>query len=202
MTTALEFWTGKGGNDYVDRNTMDAINLSRRAKMWSQIFENIASPYSVLEVGANIGINLVAIKRILPPVVHCAAVEPNSKAADLLLRLGVANEVWTNSADDLYIADNRFDVVFTSGVLIHIEPSQLLKSCKEIHRVSKRYVICAEYFSDQPIEIEYRGSFIWKRDWGQFWLDNFEDLRPINCGFAWRGLTGLDNITWWVFEKC
>lgn len=199
---ALQFWTGTGGNDYIDRNGIDAVNLRRRSELWNAVFDHIVHPHSVLEVGANIGANIAALRALLPPVV-LDAVEPNRKAFDVLNRSGVADDLWNTSADNLSdITSGCYDVALTCGVLIHIEPERLLESCKEIHRVSRRYIVCAEYFSDQPVRIDYRGNYIWKRDWGQFYLDNFKDLRPIACGFAWRGLTGLDNLTWWVLEKC
>ena len=42
---------------------------------------------------------------------------------------------------------------------------------------------------------------LFKRDFGGFWLDNFPDLQVVKYGFSWKRLTGLDNLTWWVFEK-
>ena len=94
-------------------------------------------------------------------------------------------------------------MAFTSGVLIHIHPDDLLDSMGEIHRVAKRYVVCIEYFSDKPEMIPYRGhdDRLFKRDFGSYYLDNFPDLSVVDYGFSWKRLTGLDNLTWWVFEK-
>ena len=36
---------------------------------------------------------------------------------------------------------------------------------------------------------------------GGFWLDHLPGLRVIAYGFSWKRLTGLDNLTWWLFEK-
>jgi pseudaminic acid biosynthesis-associated methylase len=205
MTTAsaIEFWTGEDGNKYIDRNAFTPLNVSRRAAMWERVFENIRAPNRILEVGANIGINIAALQKIMPPCVQYYGIEPNETAFNELQKIvSDPKMAGLSTADNIALPDSSIDVVFTSGVLIHIEPGMLLASCHEIHRVARRYVIAAEYFSDQPQQIGYRGNYIWKRDFGQFYLDNFPDLRPIDCGFEWRGMTGLDNLTWWVFEKC
>jgi hypothetical protein len=92
------------------------------------------------------------------------------------------------------------DLVFTSGVLIHIPPDELLAACQGIYDAAERYIVCIEYFSADPEEKPYRGRKLWKRDFGSFWLDNF-DLIPLACGFAWNRTTGLDNLTWFAFKK-
>ena len=42
---------------------------------------------------------------------------------------------------------------------------------------------------------------LFKRDFGLFYLENFPGLRVLDYGFLWRAVTGLDNMTWQVFEK-
>ena len=51
--------------------------------------------------------------------------------------------------------------------------------------------------------IPYRGhtDALWRRDYGSIWLDNFTDLHCQGAIFAWKRMTGLDNLTFWVFEK-
>jgi pseudaminic acid biosynthesis-associated methylase len=103
----------------------------------------------------------------------------------------------------LPLQDAAVEFSFTSGVLIHIAPDDLLASCAEIYRVSSRYIACAEYFNPTPVEIEYRGhsGVLFKRDFGGYWLDNFLDLELVDYGFLWRRATGLDDLTWWLFRK-
>ncbi|MBX9633924.1 MAG: hypothetical protein K2X44_02990, partial [Magnetospirillum sp.] len=114
-----------------------------------------------------------------------------------------AEHVVNAIATGIPLADGAVELAFSSGVLIHIHPDDLLQSCREIHRVSSRYVVCVEYFSDKPEEINYRGhtGVLFKRDFGSFWMDNFPDLQLLDYGFAWKRITGLDNLTWWIFEK-
>jgi hypothetical protein len=115
----------------------------------------------------------------------------------------VTSEVIDGLGDAIPLPDKAIDMVFTSGVLIHIHPDNLLVTCAEIHRVSRRYIACIEYFSDKPEETTYRGNsdVLFKRDFGGYWADNFPDLRLLGYGFAWKRYSGLDNLTWWLFEK-
>lgn len=152
---------------------------------------------SILEIGANVGINLRALRRLT--AARLAGVEPNASARALLAEC--ADDVFDGIAAAIPAADASFDLVFTSGVLIHIPPSELLASCKEIERVSRRYIVAVEYFARDLEAKQYRGhDALWKRDFGAYWLDHFP-LRPVACGFAWSRLTGLDDLTWWVLEK-
>ena len=160
-------------------------------------------PQSILEVGANIGNNLRALRQLTPA--EFFAVEPNAKARARLVDDAVVaqDKVLEGIASSIALPDAAVDLAFTSGVLIHIHPDDLLASCREIHRVARSYLVCIEYFSDRAEEIAYRGHTerLFKRDFGGFWLDHFSDLRSLDYGFAWKRVTGLDNLTWWLFEK-
>ncbi len=198
-------WRGSFGDAYVDRNRADPDVMQARSAMWRRILAPIAdaSPQSILEVGANIGLNMRALRELTRAELY--AVEPNDRAREVLVNEGIvpANRAINAVANALPLEDNAVDLGFTCGVLIHVPPKNLLPSCREIHRVSRRFVACIEYFSVQPEEIEYRGqkSMLFKRDFGAFWLDNFPDLRLVDYGFFWRRATGLDNLTWWLFKK-
>jgi hypothetical protein len=70
----------------------------------------------------------------------------------------------------------------------------------EIVRCSRRYVLCAEYFSPETVEVPYRGQerALFKSDFGRLYADRFPlTLRETSL------LTGpgWDEVTCWVFEK-
>jgi len=200
----VSFWRGEFGDGYAARNSADPKTLEQRQAMWRQILAPMAPPpRSILEVGANIGLNLKALSALTPADLH--AVEPNEKARRVLAESGAlpAAHVHDATAAALPLQDDAVDFVFTSGVLIHIAPDDLLASCREMFRVSSKYVACAEYFNPTPIEIEYRGHrrVLFKRDFGGFWLDNFPELALVDYGFLWKRATGLDDLTWWLFCK-
>lgn len=204
-TDQLKFWRGDFGNSYADRNASAAAHLRARVAMWAPIMASLtgAPPRSILEVGANIGNNLRALRQLTNA--EFFAVEPNEKARQILVKDEVvaAANVRDGFAASIDLDDAAVDLAFTSGVLIHIHPDDLEASCREIHRVAKRYIVCVEYFADQAEEIEYRGHSerLFKRDFGGYWLDLFPEMQTVDYGFAWKRLTGLDNLTWWVFRK-
>ena len=204
-TVQLQFWRGDFGIDYIGRNTASAEHLRSRVALWAKIMNCMVGdpPKSILEVGSNIGNNLRALRTLTGAEMY--ALEPNADARRVLVADGVipAEHAMDGFAASIPLGDDEVDMAFTSGVLIHIHPDQLLASLQEIHRVAKRYVVCIEYFSDKPEMIPYRGydDRLFKRDFGGYYLDNFSDLRVVDYGFAWKRLTGLDNLTWWIFEK-
>lgn len=201
--SAAELWTGEFGDAYQRRNATTPDKITARTWLWHSIFERVSIPETVLEVGAGDGVNLRAIDGYVmgqrPLRLH--AVEPNMAARTRLLRNFDAVD---GTAQALPFADASIDLVFTSGVLIHIPPRDLAQACAEIHRVSRRYIVAIEYFAAEPTEVPYRGhaGALWKRDFGAFYLDHFPDLKALGCGFAWKRTTGLDDLTWWAFEKC
>lgn len=195
----LEHWTGPEGDAYEVRNRPTARQTLSRRRLFDELLDSLTSPpASLLEVGAGAGQN-ISVLRSLNSKFKLGAVEPNDQARS---RIKDADHVYDGQASCLPIKDNSYDVVFTSGLLIHIPPNQLHEVCSEIYRVAKSHILCIEYFSPKPEHVIYQGrdDLLWKRDFGQFWVDEFE-VKPLHCGFAWKGLTYLDNLTYWSFEK-
>ena len=198
--TAIDLWTGKFGVDYTKRNVLAP---GARNQVWRMLLPQDCE--SVLEVGANIGLNLEAISQ--ESDCDLFACEPNDFARAELSRLfwDIVPEanLTADTADKLNFPDGVADLVFTCGVLIHIPPEKLLPSMREMHRCARRWIICGEYFAPSEEMIPYRGhdNALWRRDYGSLWLDNFPDLHCTSTLFTWKRMTGLDNLTWWVFEK-
>jgi len=204
----VAFWKGAGGDRYTERNAITLEALKARIHLWADILVHTKHPLrSIAEVGANVGINLRAMQQVpsfyinpwLGDDARFFAVEPNQTALSRLFADGLVEFAYQDIRD----MTGTFDLIFTSGVLIHIHPDHLLEFCRNIHRHSSRYIVCIEYFSAEPRMVPYRGENdrLWTRDFGSFWLDNFPDLKPIAAGFAWQRMTGLDDLTWWVLEK-
>lgn len=193
-----ELWRGKFGDDYVRRQ---APNLDGRMEIWRRIIPR--NCYSILEVGANTGANLEAIGNLGEYELYAS--EPNDLAREELSSSGFISPSHVNAsfANDIKWPAGIAHLVITSGLLIHIRSDQLIESMREIHRCSSRWIISAEYFSPSEEMIPYRGhkDALWRRDYGSIWLDNFPDLKCTGVIFAWKRLTGLDNLTFWRFEK-
>lgn len=196
----MSLWLGEFGNDYTARQ---ADTTQARQKIWQMLLGLTHEPQSILEVGANVGQNLQAIDHLMMGLADLYACEPNKLARGELLDVVHPSKVTSDFADNLSFDDNSMDLVFTSGVLIHVPPDKLMDSLKEIHRVSKRWIIIGEYFAPREEMIPYRGhdDAMWRRDYGSLFLDTFADVHCEACFFAWKRLTGLDNMTFWVLEK-
>ena len=73
--------------------------------------------------------------------------------------------------------------MFTSGVLIHIAPTDLPRALREIYRCAGKFIWGFEYYSPQPVEVGYRGhqSLLWKGDFAGLYLDLFDDLDTVRA---------------------
>ena len=190
-------WQGEFGNSYTDRN--QAAGESR-ASFWEEILKEF--PVSrALEVGCNLGVNLQWLASHLPPK-DLYGVDVNLAALQRLHRELPDVNAFYSQARELPFRDRWFDLVFTMGVLIHQPPETLPIVMAEIVRCSNRFVLCGEYFSSEPVTVEYRGetSALFKRDFGCYYQELFPDLRLRKKGFLSKA-DGWDDVTYWVFEK-
>lgn len=210
----LDHWTGKFGYEYQLRNISTWTSIKNRARMFGDVFMALENqnrkkqsekpfPESFIEVGGGSGDNLRAIDMIYErsrAPIKLMSCDPNESARKAMADIAT---VMPGDLSGLPYGDASADLVFTSGVLIHVHPDDLPKALSEIHRVSKRWILSIEYFNATPDEIPYRGKsgMLWRRDWGEAWMTQFPDLNPIGYGFCWKRLTGLDNTTWFLFEK-
>ena len=201
----IDAWKGEFGDNYAARNRATEETVGNAARAFAKILSHVKDgpPASILEVGANIGINLRALSGFADAELF--AVEPNASAREQLVADKVLpqDHLFDAMATKLPLNDGAVDLAFTSGVLIHVPPDDLETAYGEIHRVAARYILCMEYFSPRPVEIPYRGheGLLFKRDFGGMWLDLFPGLEPVANGFFWRRTTGLDDINWWLFRK-
>jgi pseudaminic acid biosynthesis-associated methylase len=200
-----ELWRGAFGDAYIERNTADPAYMAALTASWARILRCLMDrpPATVLEGGANIGLNLQALRTLTTAELY--ALEPNAKARQRLTAEGVlpSERIIDGLLTQIDLPDGAVELSFTRGVLIHVPPKDLLQSCRELVRVSRRYVIANEYFSPREETVPYRGQSeaLFKRDFGAFYLDNFPELRVVDYGFDWKRVTGMDDLTWWVFEK-
>lgn len=201
----IDSWTGEFGDAYTARNAATEEQVRIRLKALVEIFRPLEGdrPRTILECGCNIGLNTRALRRFTDAELF--AIEPNAKARSTVEGEGILDRDHLKEAvaQSLPFPDGSMDLVFTSGVLIHVHPDDLPAALDEMVRVSSKYLMMIEYFSQAPQSIPYRGrdDLLWKRDFGGDMLDRHADLVPLGCGFFWRRTTGFDDATWWLFRK-
>lgn len=81
-TDQEDFWAGQFGTDYIDRNKSHKA-IAANVSLFSQALRMAGPIDSCIEIGANIGLNLAAL-RILYPEQHQYAVEINKNATEEL----------------------------------------------------------------------------------------------------------------------
>ena len=201
MTVQERFWQGEFGDAYVDRNAGAAAVASSLA-FFGRALARAGTLDSVLELGSNRGLNLQALRALLPHA-QLQGVELNGKACTLARALEVA-EIWEGSLFD-YAVTAAFDLAFTKGVLIHLPPDLLPAAYDKLYQASKRFILVAEYYNPTPVEVSYRGHAerLFKRDFAGELLDRHADLRLLDYGFAYHRdpLFPADDISWFLLEK-
>jgi len=181
-------WKGNFGREYTDRNTLDekaldALYRKNYGLTRSEINENflreIAKDASILEVGCNTGNQLSLLHQMGWSNLSGIELQPyalqiaQSRLPDFALKLG--------SALALPCADASFGLVFTSGVLIHIDPADLPRAMEEIYRTSREYIWGLEYYAPELTEVMYRAhsALLWKMDFARQYLERFPSLELV-----------------------
>src|SRR5580704_1110533 len=116
------FWAGEFGDDYISRNAGAAM-LGSNIALLSKLLGRCPQAKSLIEFGANIGMNLKAV-RALRPSMELGAIEINATAIAELRAWGGVNEVHEGSVLDFQAA-RTWDIALIKGVLIHINPDYL-----------------------------------------------------------------------------
>ncbi len=199
-TEQERFWSGEFGDNYTERNNGDEL-ICGNVSLFSSIFKHAGAVDSLIEFGSNRGLNLVAIRSLLPDI-ELAGVEINPKAISLLQKLEVP--VYQQSILD-FTPDYPRDLVLSKGLLIHINPEMLPRAYDVLYESSRRYICLVEYYSRLPIEINYRDhqGVLFKRDFAGELLDRFPDLELISYGFVYYRDRHFpqDDLTWFLLEK-
>lgn len=180
----IQFWTSQFGDEYTDRNSGDWDKFYKeqwgvtRTELNEFFLSNLDKQSLILELGCNRGNQLKILKN--QGFINLWGLEINKKAIKIA-RQDTDLTIIEASAFDTPFKDNFFDLVFTSGVLIHIFPEKINKIIDEIYRISKKYIWCFEYYSEKCEEIEYRGNKnkLWKNNFLKLFLERYPDLKII-----------------------
>ena len=194
------FWSNEFGNNYTDRNNNELI--INNVNLFTNILKKI-NIKSVFEIGCNRGLNLEAIN-IINNNISLNALEINKNAYDILLSRNICDELYNESIFNFKYTKN-YDLIFTKGVLIHINPDKRQELYELMYKMSNKYILIAEYYSRQYQEINYRGNQnkLFKGDFCGDILNKYPSLKLIDYGFVYYKdpKYPLDDITWFLLEK-
>lgn len=196
------FWAGEFGDAYIKRNQGKNL-LASNLNFFSKSLSSTNNLNSCIEFGANIGMNLKALRQLYPDI-ELNAIEINKEAAEELTSLVNKKNIFQGSIFN-YDPVRKFDLVIIKGVLIHINPDQLMNVYNKLVASSKRYILVAEYYNPSPVAIPYRGHTdkLFKRDFAGEMMDNFSELSLKDYGFAYHRDPTFpqDDISWFLLEK-
>jgi SAM-dependent methyltransferase len=160
MSKLDALWAGKIGSDYA-RQTIGVAPSGVDAHWWPmlkrsrvaidrRILSDIPRTASILEVGCGVGNMMACLSE--QGFVDIEGCDINADAVEACQARGFG--AVKSSATALPYANGAFDLVYTSALLIHIDPAELATVQREIARVSRRWVYGYEYFATSHVSRE------------------------------------------------
>jgi pseudaminic acid biosynthesis-associated methylase len=200
-TEQENFWSGDFGDSYTERN-QGALHEAALLHFFSEVLTHTGKLGSAIEFGANRGLNLITLRRLVPEI-DLAAIEINESAVEYLETLS-GLEVNAQSILD-FEPKRTFDLALIRGVLIHVNPEKLGEVYDRLYQSTHRFLLVAEYYNPTPVALPYRGheERLFKRDFAGEILDRFPDLSLRAYGFRYRRdpLFPQDDISWFLLQK-
>ena len=201
-TEQENFWAGEFGSGYIQRNQSDQL-LASNLDFFSKSMRLTSEVNTCIEFGANIGMNLKALQ-LLYPKQELFGIEINKEAAEELTKVIPNENIYQKSI--LEFKENRqWDLVLIKGVLIHINPDELLSVYSKLAKASSKYLLVAEYYNPSPVSISYRShnDRLFKRDFAGEIIDKYPEFKLVDYGFLYHKDENFpqDDITWFLLKK-
>ena len=188
QTPQVQQWRGEFGREYTRRNSLSPEEVDAlwqknygmtRSELNRRFLAGIPTGARILEVGCNIGNQLLLLQQLGYSDLH--GVDVQTSALQIARSRAGDVDFVQASAFALPYCDKHFDLVYTSGVLIHISPRDVPAVLDEIHRCTKGYIWGSEYYAPAVTEIHYRGhgDLLWKMNYAKEYLARFHDLEMV-----------------------
>ncbi len=192
ITRQMEEWAGQFGKEYTDRNALSLDELQElykgyfgitRLEMNQKFIGKLDRDMRILEVGANIGNQLSMLQNM--GFKNLYGIELQPYAVELSKSRTKNINLIQGSALDIPFKDGYFDLVFTSGLLIHISPEDISRVLDEMHRCTCKYIWGIEYFAEEYTKVIYRDhdDLLWKTDFPKLFLDRFKDMKAVKIEY-------------------
>lgn len=191
-TDQIKAWNSNLGKEYTDRNPLSTKAMNdlylknfglSRSFLNQEFIGDLDRSIKILEVGANVGTQLQILQEM--GFLNLYGIEIQSYAVELSKAKTKNINLIQGSAFDLPFKDGFFEIVFTSGVLIHISPKDINNALDEIYRCSNQYILGCEYYAKDYVSIPYRGQkgLLWKADFARLYRKRFSDLVLVKDRF-------------------
>lgn len=201
-TDQENFWAGEFGLEYISRNKSAKL-LASNLCFFSKSLNVCDKLDTVIEFGANVGMNLKAL-RLLYPDIKIDAIEINEVASKVLSE-EISDITIFNKSILEFKPERKYDLVLIKGVLIHLNPDMLNLVYEKLFQSTGKYMLVCEYYNPSPVSISYRGHSdrLFKRDFAGEILDRFPELVLIDYGFAYHRDQKFpqDDINWFLLKK-
>lgn len=201
QTEQEAFWAGEFGTEYISRNQSDEL-LASNLVFFSKALSAASKISSCVEFGANVGMNLKALKLLYPKATF-HGIEINADAAQELK--GVIGSDNAINGSILEISPPECDLALIKGVLIHLNPDMLEQVYAKLVSATRRWLLVAEYYNPTPTSVTYRGheGRLFKRDFAGEILKSHPEMKLVDYGFSYHldPQFPQDDISWFLMEK-
>lgn len=196
-------WLGPAALEWYERNPktvdeLDAVYEQNykipRTTIAEWQLRGVPRDLSVLEVGVGTGLQLDVLRRLgfTGPLHGCDI------SADLVARCNYPCQV--ADARDLPYADRSFDMVITSGMLIHVPMEDKRQALREIGRVARGFVAGLEYTHSDPMRISFHDlPPAWIGPFVRWWMAVVPDMYLIRSETLYR--TGAATATVYLMGR-
>lgn len=198
-------WRGPSGDSWAARNPkgvpeLDALYQKRfgvtRTQMLIEWLARVPRDARVLEIGASAGAQLMVLRSL--GFTNLQGIDLSEGA-----QRGSAFHPAVADAARLPFRDGAFDLVFTSGTLMHVPPSRRRDAIREILRVTRRWVFGTEYYSATPQAFRWDTKLlppIWVEDFVLAFIREHPPVRVVRSQVLKPGDDGSP-MTVYLIEK-
>ena len=204
-TLQEKFWKSSFGSNYIKRHK-ESIWVKNNIYFFKNCFKKIKPKKikSVLEFGSNVGLNLMALNKLLK-LRNIKAIEINKTAYNNLQKLKFVEAENISALD--YKNKEKYDLVLSKGFLIHVNPNKLNNIYKNLFNSCKLngYILVAEYYNPTHVSVNYRGNknVLFKRDFAGEIIKIFKKkIKLIDYGFVYhKDKYPQGDLTWFLLQK-
>lgn len=182
-----KFWTGDWGFIYTSthgeyKNAYFLWERGTGMKMldfFKKFWKDLPKDISILEMGCNAGPNGFLLRELGFnnyngfDIQHAAIDQANKFHPDGKFTVSTLEE---------YTTEEKYDMVFTSTVLMHLAPENIDKGIESVYNASKKYIFGREFMGDTDddgIGHSRQQGMVWARDNKRRFMDKYPNLKLL-----------------------